>query len=669
MAIKLVTDEKILGKLSSQFTKHIESSRRHKKPRLESWRNVDDMLANRKIQFADTTVHVPLGKANGFMKTWLSKIDNPLTFKYRHGEIADIKKATIMNSIKDKDSNVGRWNWKDLMGKTQAGSYGRAIYFYTARSPKGVYETELSMIDCFRFHIDTRAGGEDKEKARWMGWGGVEFTRDELEEGVTEGDYLDTKVKALLTGSGNTQKQSVEDRYIAMRYNSINGTGRPIDSFDEDVFKFHRWFETIGSQRYGMLITEEGQIVQAFELEEEWESGLWPVWTWAPNASPTEFWTLGELEYQLYVFIAQEASISQMIENSDKVNKPQRAISVDRIKNLAQVKYRRDSYIEVDGDTDVRFAIQDMPVPSIQTPLLVYDKLEAIQSTESGLTADVKGVSNEDTLGIYEGNVQQSGDRFGLLNKSYAEGYYALAILHKHGVMENLTKSMAVKIVGLDGLTIEKVTKRDLKTKVDYDILIESSNAESQSNNADKKNKLTFLSAYTANPALNPIVNQKVAFEYGAGTAGFDEDEIKRLLDTSDYATSQIIADANEIFQKLLEGEADEYDGANTMFLNEMLKLYWKNRSDINEQQAINIENYIEKHVPIVEQNMARNLIGKLSEQGTVDPSKGGNANLKKLGVDLQDPSGASDSLDINNPKVDPANLPTSAPETAPMQA
>lgn len=652
---KLVTDNDVIAKLSSQFTKHITNSRNNKKPRLESWRRVDDMIANRKIEFADTTVHVPLGKANGFMKTWLSKIDNPLTFKYVHGELADIKKATIMNAIKEKDQNTGRWNWKDLMGKQQAGAYGRAIYFYTARSPKGNYESELSVIDAFRYHIDPRAGGDDKEKARWMGWGGVEFTRDELEAGAKEGIYDKTAISELLTGSGNATKESVEDRYVKYRYQSINSTGKPTDTVDEDVFKFHRWFETINNTRYTMLITEEGKVVQAMKLEDEWKSGLWPIWTWAPNPSPTEFWTLGELEYQLYIFIAQEASISQMIENSDKVNKPQRAVAVDRIKNLSQVKYRRDSYIEVDGDTDIRFAIQDMPVPSIQTPLAVYDKLEVIQATESGLNAGTKGMADEDKVAIYEGNMQQVGDRFGLLNKSYSEGYNAFAHLHKNGVMENLTKSMAVKIIGSDGLQIEKVTKRDIKTKVDYDILIESSNAEAQSNNIDKKNKITFLASF----AGNQIVNQKVAFEYGADTAGFTDDEIKRLLDTSDYATSQIIADANDIFQKLLEkSEVDEYEGANTVFLQELIKIYWKNRSEIDANQAMRIENYIESHLPIVEQNMTRNLLGKLSEMGSVDPAQGGKANLSKLGA-VEDPTMSTDSVDPTNPDMDPANLPT----------
>jgi len=637
---------KLIEKLSGQFTKHLSASRRHKKPRIESWKRVDDMLANRKIDFADTTVHVPLGKANGFMKTWLSKIDNPLTFNYHKGEIADHRRAKLMNAIKDKDSTNGRWNWKDLMGKTQAGSYGRAIYFYTARSPKGKYESELSMIDVLRFHIDPRAGGENKEKARWMGWGNVDLTREELEEGIDEGEYLKDATNEVLQAGGNTNKKNQEDLYEDYRYTAITATGKNDTTYDEDVFRFYRWFETINNQRYTMLVTEEGKIIQAKKIEDEWASGLFPVWTWAPNTSPTEFWTLGEVEYQMYVFIAQEASISQMIENADKINKPQRAVNIDRIKNLSQVKYRRDSYIEVEGEDDVNKAIKDMPVPSIQTPMVVYDKLEIVQASATGMTAGTKGMADEDKVAIYEGNMQAVGDLFGLLNKSYAEGYWHFAQLHMNGVFEHLTKSMAVKIVGVEGLQVEKVTKRDVKSKSEYDIIIESSNAESQSNNIDKKNKITFLSGYKG----DQNVNQKVLFEFGADTAGFSDDDIKRLLDTSDYATSTIIADAHDIFQKLLsKTEVDQYDGANTTFLQELTKLYWSNRSDIDDVKAMFIEQYIESHLAIVEQNMSRDLLNKLSEQGAIDPRVGGRSNLRKLGMELEDPTAEDGALDITN--------------------
>lgn len=649
---KAEEEQKLKEKLSNLFVKHLASSRRHKKPRLDSWKKVDDMLANKKIDFGGSYVHVPLGKANGFMKTWLSKIDNPLTFKYAKKEIADKRKADIANAIKETDQNTGRWNWKDLMGKTQAGSYGRAVYFYTARSPKGKYETELAMIDVIRYHIDPRAGGEDVEKARWMGWGNVELTREELEQGLKDGDFFKEETNNLLSSDGNTQKKNEEDRYEEYRYQAINNTAKSPDSYDEDVFRFYRWFETVNNQRYTLLATEEGKIIQFKKIEDEWASGLYPVWSWAPNTSPTEFWTLGEIEYQMYVFLAQEASISQALENNDRINNPQKAYNIERVKNISQLKYRRDVHIEVEGDDDVNKAIKEMPVPSINSPIVIYDKLDMVQASATGITPATKGMAEEDKVAIYEGNMQQVGDIFGLLNKSYAEGYYKFAKLHLAGIEENLTRTMAIEMIGVDGMYLEKVSKKDIKTKAGFNILIESSNAESQSNNVDKKNKIAFLNGYKG----DQNVNQKVLFEYGAETAGYSDEEIKRLLDTSDYVTSTIIADANEVFQKLLlRKPVKEYSGANFIFLNELNKLYYDNKDEIDVATAMEIEQFIEAHLPIVEQNMARNLMNKLSEQGAIDPTGGGRGTLRPLGENLEDPKAQDGALDITNNQEQPS--------------
>lgn len=646
----------IIAKLSANFIKHLKYSSDYKQPRVDSWKRVDDMLANRKIDFGESkVVHIPLGNARGFLRTWLSKIDNSLSFKYMPGEPGDTQKAKRMNAVKEKDQNTGRWNWKDLMGKTQGGSYGRAVYFYTARSPKGVYQSELLNIDCVRFHIDPKSGGMDKENARWLGWGGVELTKDELEEGVKTGEYIQKETEEIIKAGGTSQATDKEQQIINRRYDSITNTGKPGDSeYDEDVFTFYRWFETINNQRYVFLATKSGQIIHCKELEEVWKSGLWPIWTWASNPNMTEFWSLGDVEYQMYIFLGQEKAISQMFENGDRVNNPQKAVAVERVKNLAALKHRSNSIIELDGDAPARDAIHEMPVPSIDTPMIVYDKLESVKDRASGVNPSTQGMAEEDKVAIYEGNMQQIGDLYGLLNKSYSEGYYDFAQLHKNGVYENLTKSMAIKMIGVMGVQMENITKKDVKTETDYDVMIESSNAESQSNVVDKKNKTTFLTAYKG----DATVNQKVLFEFGAETAGFTEDETKRMLDQSENATSLVIADANDIFQKLLLGvEVDEYEGADPTFLKEVTDLYWKNRTKIDGIKAQVIESYIEAHLVIVEENMTRKLIAEQSQMGQLGPEvlEGGGKRLGPNGEELQDPSAVSGALDITNNPGAPA--------------
>ena len=99
--------------------------------------------------------------------------------------------------------------------------------------------------------------------------------------------------------------------------------------------------------------------------------------------------------------MAQEQSINQSLDNSEQINRPQTAVNVDYVRNLAQVRYRKDGYIEIEGNVDVNRVLQTRQTPPIQGPFMVYDKLEQIAEAESGVTSDMKGTSDEETLGIY----------------------------------------------------------------------------------------------------------------------------------------------------------------------------------------------------------------------------------------------------------------------------
>lgn len=637
---------KTRDELAKQALKEIDYAYRYKKPRMSSWNKNEDMMNPDKAagvvspyggstyqqSQGDTRASVPLYKMHNFVQTILSKIDSPLTFKYVKGETADHKKAKIMNAIKEKDGKTGRWNFKDLMGKRDAAIYGRTIYLYMSRNLKGVYKSILSLIDPKDFLIDPDVGGlcteeeEDYgagiERAQYLGWWNTKLTRAQLLQGVKDGIYYKQVVTDLLD-SGNTATKTQQDIDKDNRKN----TGAPRERFkNPNQFIFYTWFTTDeNDERYYLILTPTGDCIRCEPWTDIRKSGKYPVWTWACFPDPREFWTPSYCDFARGIFQAQEKSINQSLDNSEQINRPQTAVNVDYVRNLAQVRYRKDGYIEIEGNVDVNRVLQTRVTPPIEGPFKVYDKLEQIVESESGVTAAVKGVSEEDTLGIYEGNLMQAGDRFGLLNKSYAEGYYRFAVLHKEGVMQDLKKKMAVKILGPMGLEIEEVTARDLKPySDDYDILVESSIAEAQSNLADSKNKLTFLGAYKG----DQTINQKVLFETQATIAGLDDDTIKRLLDTSDYNAIEIVAQADEAFQMILNGQIPPlYKDANTAFLQRIRDLADKYAHDMSQDQHDAVMAYADAIMPIVEQNAAKLVMaeqakaGAVSGGGMVDPT------------------------------------------------
>ncbi len=620
--------------LASQALKEIDYSYRYKKSRMSSWNKNEDMMSpdrigpdghlpySSKSQGGDNRAEVPLYKMHGFVHTILSKIDNPLTFKYVKGSSADLKKAKLMNAVKEKDSNLGRWNFKDLMGKRDAAIYGRAIYLYLTKNDKGTYRSILNLIDPKDFLIDPDVGGlcteeEDGsgvEKALYLGWWNTKLTRAQLLKGVKDGVYYKKVVEELLDGGTNTKVKTAQDQDKDNR----KGSGVPRERFkNENQFIFYTWITTDeNDDRYYLVLTSSGDCIRCEPWKDIRKSGKYPIWTWAAFPDPREFWTPSYCDFARHIFLAQEKSINQSLDNSEQINRPQTVINVDYIRNLAQVRYKKDGYIEIEGNTDVNKVIQTRQTPPIQGPFMVYDKLEAIVESETGVTADMKGTSEEDTLGVYEGNLMQAGDRFGLLNKSYAEGYYRFAVLHKEGVMQDLKKKMAVRVLGSMGLQIEMVSARDLKPfQDDYDIMVESSMAEAQNNLAESKNKLTFLGGYKG----DQNINQKLLFETQAEIAGFDTDTVRRLLNTHDDGTEEIISEAEEAFELIIGGEnVPLYKDANTAFLQWLTDLSQRYDSVISHDQNMTVIDYISSMKPIVEKNMAKYVIDQAASEGLI---------------------------------------------------
>ncbi len=655
--------------LAKQALSEIDYSYRYKKARMASWNKNEDMMnpdrnspavispygGSTFQQAGDTRAQVPLYKMHGFVHTILSKIDSPLTFKYVKGESADLKKSKLMNAIKDKDSKIGRWNFKDLMGKRDAAIYGRAVYLYLTRNDKGQYKSLLNLIDPKDFLIDPDVGGlcteeEDGsgvEKAAYLGWWNTKLTRAQLTKGIKDGIYYKKVVEDLLDGGTNTKVKTPQDTDKDNR----KANGMPRERFkNENQFIFYTWITTDeNDERYYLVLTPSGDCIRCEKWVDIRKSGKYPVWTWAAFPDPREFWTPSYCDFARGIFMAQEKSINQSLDNSEQINRPQTAVNVDYVRNLAQVRYRKDGYIEIEGNVDVNRVLQTRQTPPIEGPFKVYDKLEQIAEAESGVTSDVKGTSDEDTLGIYEGNLMQAGDRFGLLNKSYAEGYYRFAVLHKEGVMQDLKKKTAVQILGPMGLEIEMVSSRDLKPfQNDYDILVESSLAEAQSNLADSKNKLTFLGSYKG----DQTINQKVLFETQATIAGVDDDTIKRLLDTSDYDAIEVIAQADEAFQLIIGGDkAPLFKDANTAFLQRLHDLSDKYDHELTSEQHAAVFAYIDEITPIVEKNAARSVVAQSAKAGLIS---GGGSTVDI--TDLENPDlAATESVPLGDPGAEAA--------------
>ena len=599
MAINYDLREKII----KQALTELEFARNYKQGKVTNWKTNEDLYYSRKAPTEASRANVDLGQMSSFVHTLLSKIDNPLVFKYVKRKEAQLKRVKYLNALRVTDQTNDNWDIKDITGKKQAIIYGRAIYSYTAESPDGIYKSCLDNVDVYDFLVDPSGGGIDLERAFYMGRYGVVKTRSEIKKGIKDKVYLKTESERLLESAGNSTEIPQEEINKQNRIYDTNVWRATKEVGSPDKFKFWEWYTTYEGTRYYLLLNEQGSTAIRVEpLKDIFESGLFPFWTWAAFPDLTEFWTPSYCDYVRDIFMAQAVSINQLIDNAEQKNKPQKMVNVGAVKNLAELKYRRDGYIKVKDGIPLAQAVQIMEVPSITTPTDVFNLLDGIQEKASGVTAGAKGMSDEDKVGIYEGNQANSADRFGFLNKSYSFGYKRFALLWEHGVKEHLVKKVAIDILGPNGVEVMEISRRDIFRKDDkFGVMVESSNAETALSEVEKRTKIAFLNSQ----ANNPIQNPQKAYEIQASIAGFEEDTVRQLLDTSDYGNAELMSEAERDLEALLDGEKiAPNQNANTAYKQRLVDYLKDNMENMEYEQFILISEYILSLEEVINRNM-----------------------------------------------------------------
>lgn len=600
-------------KIVAQALKEIQFARQYKQGKIGNWKINEDLYYGRKLATEDSRANVDLGQMGSFVHTILSKIDTPLVFKFTKRKLAQLQRIAQLNALRNADSINDDWDIKDLAGKKQALIYGRAIYSYFADSIDGAYRSHLDPVDVYDFLIDPSAGGLDLERGMYMGRFGVVKTREEIKAGVKDGLYLKTESQNLLDGAGNSTDTTQEETNKINRTVAQNVWKSEKEIGNPDKYKFWQWYTTFEGERYYLLLQEKGATAIRVEpLKEVFESNLWPFWSWAAFLDLTEFWTPSYCDYVRDIFMAQAISINQLLDNAEEINKPVKAINVAAIENLAELKYRKGGWIKFKKDFDIEKSIQMLRPPSITTPINVFSVLQGIGERNSGVTAAAQGDAPNGSgqkVGIYDGNQENSADRFGLLNRSYAFGYKRFAKLYEKGVREHLVKKVAVDLLGPDGVETIEVSRRDIFRKGDEcSVMVEASNAEVALSEKEKAMKMVFLKESSVLSSQGkPIQNQKKAYEIMAGIAGFDEETIRQLQDVDNFGDAETMAEADRDIEDILDGKIIEPNPvADTAYKQRFVDYMQKNGENITSEQFKTLAEYVISLDDIIMRNMVR---------------------------------------------------------------
>lgn len=600
--------------IKNQALKEIAFARTAKQGVIAEWHKNEIVL--KKMLSDGERSNVDLGEGISFVNTFLSKINSPYNFKYKKGSDADLMAAKIVNAIKEKDAKRGRWKFKAMLARTELVQYGRYVFEYHADSVDG-YKSHLTNVPVYQFLIDPSAGGEDIEKAFYLGRGGIVKTQKQIEDGVKSGLYLRAESKNLLTSVANAAEKTREEKEAENRWVQIIANNSIMAVPGQ--WKFWEWYTTYEGVRYYVLITETGgEAIRIEALSEIFADELYPFFSVAAYPEIGQFWTPAPLATVRDAIMGKATAINQMLDNGEAINRPMKGFDVATVKNPALLKFRKDGLIPFKGGTDLSKAVQLFPVVPLTTSIEVYDKLDSITSTQSGVNNGARGNADEQKVGIYEGNQQNASDRFSLIGDSEADGQARFAQLYLNGLEEHMTSKIAVEMIGIDGVEYKQVSKKDIKHDSDFEIEVVTAGTEETMQGVETKNKLTFLQGKALLPpgGANPF-NPKVLGELEATIAGFSADEVKRLLDTKDDANAEIMSEAARDIRSILDGEDIEPNQIATNSYKQKIVDYMRDEQEnISNEQATRLALYIESLDPIIMRNMMKSINDTLSTEG-----------------------------------------------------
>lgn len=654
MAEKTTIEKAIRDEIVTQALSEISHARTYKQGKITNWQKNESMYYGIKTPSTEARANVNLGRMQEFVHTLQSKIANQQIFKFVKRKEAQLKRVKRLNALRDVDRVDDNWDLKILVGSKQLAIYGREIYNYYADSIDKIYRPHLKNVDVYDFLIDPAAGGLDIEEGNYMGDFGVVYTRQELED-ADDDMFIKDEVTALLAGVGNASEMSKEDLWKQNRSYGQGTVGKK-QIEDKDKFKFWRWFTTYKGERYYLLLQEKpGTAIRVEKLKEMaspsrlFPKGAWPYWSNAAFPDLTEFWTPSYCDYVREIFMAQDVTIDQALDNAEQINKPMKVVNVNAIEDLGKLKYRKDRIIPTKNNIDANRAVQILETTSIETPLKVFEVLEGIQEKMSGITAAAKGAASnngDDKATIYVGNQKETQGRFDLLDMSRSFGMGRFARLYEIGVRDNLIKKVAVDMIGPEGIETEEVKRSDIfKKNDDFATQIEDSQAETDATTQQAVVKINFLNAELNNQTMMGKINPKVAFEIKAKIAGVDEEDIKRLLDVSEYGSAEIMSEAARDIESILDGDKIKPNqNANNAYKQRFVDFMSDHEEDMTDKQFIAMVEYVKEIDPIIVKNETRAINAIAMKQmalGATDPS-----------APVEDPNAPIINQEINQDEV-----------------
>lgn len=627
-----MTSKDIADQIALIGQKQILTSAEFKQPRMVEIMDNEDVY-NFKIRPAlQGRLNIPFDGVimAGFIDTLVAQVNRPPRIEFEDDTGANLKGARKITAAFSKDQKTIRLRLKDRSMKKLAALGGRAIAKYYAESdPK--YTPHLDIVDYLDFHSEPNGGGHlDDHYFHWQE--NIFRSKEDLEAGGESGWY-DPKQVAFLVASYESPdfKRNVDafnnknSRYASlgldMEANNFIG-GTLYNLVEGDTFYKGRKYHVIFDKNTGIW-------VRCVLLKEDFGNDLTPFISFAsPQEDAFNFWSRGPADQIKPIAEAIRINLNEILNNNRKRNWDMRAVDQNMFPDIRKLDWRQDGIVSanVPLGQSLQNGIYRFETPEISGALNLNAYLNNLAGEKLGVNSQTQGQGNEQLATVYKGNELMISRRMKLISDSYEEMYEDLGKRYDWGLWDHASEEMMVKLISSDGIGWEKITKEDKDPE--YIVSVVSSVDEQVETEQEKKIKLDALISTEANPVLFSLVNPKAHLEEKYRISGYDDEKIKRLMNTKADATDELLSEAKKAIELILEGKDPGVNyGATTGYVQFISDWILENSDDLKPDKKTKLEAYFEKHMPIAMKNaehkafMDELAAGMITDQPTKSPT------------------------------------------------
>ncbi len=596
----------------------------YKKPRIQQINKFYSLYDGKVPKKLRQLFNVPIPVFAGMIDTLNAQYDTGVFLEFSEGDAADYFKVNKINGAWRNEvmntSTTSKWDSKLRMARKHAIMTGRGIMEYNVTSDPE-YKSELTNVMLKNFNFQPK-GGLYLENHLFAGTEDIDKTRSELISGAQAGIYDKAQVRQLITLAGSSDYLPDSNHDMAEKLQRFKplGLNPEMHSYvGQDVYKLAQQVIELDGQRYYILFHPWTNIWIRFEKwKDVCSSDLMPWVTFATHEDDENFLSKGYGDDLYPAADAIVAMFNQELTNREKRNFGARAYDKDMfqdVRKLDESMHRPDALVPVDtkgGTRQISQGIFEFKVGELGGTVNLIDWITGSLGRNTGATdlamGGVQEVSKKASVTFAE---QKSvSKRIGWGAQPFQDMMGDLGQRYIWGLRDHMPARMAIQVLGESGWDWDEITRMDLSTNKDINVLIRSSDQKQSENELKSKRRAEALGMVDPNTINPQWRNEQILRSVGE----FDDDEIAQAQDVKTYNDRKSLSKASESIQLILRNqEPDIWGGATVAFMQKIVDFAEDKKATLKDKY-IKLHEYAMAHKDIVKANIDR----KVAEQAVM---------------------------------------------------